>query len=98
MENGNYIEVHPTFLYESICTTIIFILLLIKSKNRKFKGELTYIYLITYSFARMIIEGLRTDSLMLGPIRISQLLSIIIFIVSLCRFLYILVKQKDNSK
>ena len=98
MENGNYIEVHPTFLYESICTTIIFILLLFKSKNRKFKGELTYIYLITYSFARMIIEGLRTDSLMLGPIRISQLLSIIIFIVSLCRFLYILVKQKDNSK
>lgn len=77
---GKYTEVHPTFLYESICTAIIFIILIIKSKNRKFKGQITLTYLITYSFARLIIEGLRTDSLMLGPIRVSQLLSLAIFI------------------
>lgn len=92
MEEGKYVEVHPTFLYESICTLLIFILLTIKNNKRKFKGEITLIYLILYSFARMLIEGLRTDSLMLGPIRISQILSLIIFIITL--MLYI----KNNIK
>lgn len=83
LEAGKYTEVHPTFLYESVCTSIIFIVLMLKSKNRKFKGEITLIYLILYSFARMIIEGLRVDSLMIGQIRISQILSLLIFIPSI---------------
>jgi len=78
-ENGNYIEVHPTFLYEMIVTLFLFIIL--SFKKRKFKGELTYIYLIIYSFARIFIEGLRVDSLMLGDMRISQIVSIIICVV-----------------
>ncbi len=82
IDSGKYVEVHPTFLYESICTFIIFIILAIKSKKRKQKGEITYTYLILYSFARIFIEGIRADSLMLGKIRISQLLSIIIFVIS----------------
>ena len=82
-EAWKYIEVHPTFLYESIATLTIFIILTVVSKNRKFKGQITYLYLIMYSFARAIIEGLRTDSLMLGPIRISQALSVIIFITTI---------------
>ena len=86
-EAGKYIEVHPTFLYESIATLTIFIILTVVSKNRKFKGQITYLYLIMYSFARAIIEGLRTDSLMLGPIRISQALSIIIFIMSMIAYI-----------
>ena len=57
-EAGKYAEVHPTFLYESICTIIIFVILILKSKKRKFKGEITLIYLITYSFIRMLIETL----------------------------------------
>mgnify|MGYP004668250339 CR=1 FL=1 len=81
-EAGKYIEVHPTFLYESISTLAIFIILTVVSKNRKFKGQITYLYLIMYSFVRAIIEGLRTDSLMLGPIRISQALSVAIFVTS----------------
>lgn len=80
-EAGKYIEVHPTFLYESIITFLLFILLSIKSKKRKYKGQITYTYLIVYSFARMIIENLRADSLMLGYIRISQLLSLIILLI-----------------
>ena len=80
---GEYLEVHPTFLYESIVTFTIFIILTIISKKRKFKGQITYLYLIMYSFARAIIEGLRTDSLMLGTIRISQALSVIIFITTI---------------
>ena len=74
-------EVHPTFLYESICNLIIFIILYKLRNKRKYKGQLTYIYLTAYSFARFFIEGLRTDSLMLGSFRISQVLSLIIFIV-----------------
>ena len=91
-EGVKYIEVHPTFLYESIATFLIFIILTILSNKRKFKGQITLVYLITYSFARMIIEGLRTDSLMLGNIRISQLLSLIIFVIS------IIVYIKKNNK
>ncbi len=91
---GEYIEVHPTFLYESIVTLTIFIILTKISKKRKFKGQITYLYLIMYSFARAIIESLRTDSLMLGPIRISQLLSLIIFTVSI--IMYIKNKKKER--
>lgn len=91
---GEYIEVHPTFLYESIVTLTICIILTKISKKRKFKGQITYLYLIMYSFARAIIESLRTDSLMLGPIRISQLLSLIIFTVSI--IMYIKNKKKER--
>lgn len=86
-EAGKYTEVHPTFLYESIATFLIFILLTILSKKRKDKGQIVLIYLISYSFIRMIIEGLRADSLMLGNIRISQLLSLVIFIISVMLYL-----------
>ena len=82
IEGGKYLEVHPTFLYESIATFLIFIFLIAISKKRKYKGQITLMYLVLYSFARMIIEGLRTDSLMLGDMRISQILSLIIFLIS----------------
>lgn len=76
--------VHPTFLYESICNIVIFIILSIISKNRKYKGQITYYYLVMYSFIRMIIEHLRIDSLMLYNIRISR-----IFIhCNICNILY----------
>ncbi len=93
-ESGKYIEVHPTFLYESLLTFSLFIILTLISKKRKYKGHITLIYLIVYSFARMIIEGLRTDSLMMGNIRISQLLSLIILIISV--FLYLREKYKNK--
>ena len=80
-ELGEYIEVHPTFFYESIATFILFILLISIKEKRKFIGQLTYIYFIWYGLARMIIEGLRTDSLMIGSIRISQMLSLILVII-----------------
>lgn len=83
VEAGKYIEVHPTFLYESLVTFSLFILLTAISNKRKYKGQITLIYLTIYSFARMIIEGLRTDSLMLGNVRVSQILSLLIFIVSI---------------
>lgn len=98
IENGITKYVHPTFLYESICTFIIFVILSILSKKRKFSGEITYIYIICYSFIRFIIEGLRTDSLMFFNCRISQILSLALFIVFSCILIYKKNKHKDMSK
>ncbi len=87
IENSQgYIEVHPTFLYESLSTFVIFCILRILQKNRKFGGQIFWLYLLLYSFIRFFIEGLRADSLMLGDFRISQILSFIIFIVALSNY------------
>lgn len=93
IENGEYIQVHPTFLYESVCTLIIFIFLYTKRNKRKYEGQLTYWYFFLYGIARAIIEGFRTDSLMLGNIRFSQILSIVISIVFGSILLYKKVKK-----
>ncbi|MFR5683645.1 MAG: prolipoprotein diacylglyceryl transferase [Clostridia bacterium] len=98
IENGRYIEVHPTFLYESIATFFIFLILIFYRNKRKYKGELTCIYFILYSMVRAIIEGLRTDSLMIGNIRISQALSIMLFLIFLFISLYQLIKRKKLNK
>lgn len=82
IENGIYKEVHPTFLYESVSTFLLSIILKIAKKNRKFEGQVVCLYLIIYSLFRIFIEELRMDSLMLGNIRVSQLLSVFIFIFS----------------
>ena len=74
--------VHPTFLYESIADFLIFLLLIKLSKNRKYEGQLLFTYMLTYSFIRFFIEGLRADSLMLGPFRISQIVSGILFVIA----------------
>jgi len=95
LENGIYKEVHPTFLYESICTFIIFIVLYKIRNKRKFKGEIVTLYLIMYSFVRFFIEGLRIDSLMFFDVRISQLLSLSVFVVC-CGIL--LNKYKKDKK
>ncbi len=97
-ENGSYIEVHPTFLYESIACFTIFIILYIIRNKRKYKGQLTYIYLALYGFVRALIEGLRTDSLMIGSFRVSQVLSIILCITFSIIVIYKEIKYKrENS-
>ena len=88
-----YLEVHPVFLYESIFNFIIFLILIKLQKNRKFEGQIFYLYLLLYSGIRMILESIRTDSLMLLNFRISQILSIIVF---LCSFIILL--KKNNKK
>lgn len=97
VENGQYMEVHPTFLYESICNLIIFVILFLLRNKRKYKGQITYIYLSLYGFIRAIIEGLRTDSLMLGTFRISQVLSIILCIIFSIIMIYKEIKYKREN-
>lgn len=94
IEKGKYIEVHPTFLYESFCTFLIFIYLFNIRNKRKYEGELTFKYLFIYGIIRATIEGIRTDSLMIGNIRISQILSIITSVI----FGIIIFYNIDNVK
>jgi len=78
---GNYY--HPAFLYESLWNLFVFIfLILIRKKSFIKKGDILFMYLIGYSVGRFFIEGLRTDSLMLGSIRVAQLISIILIVFS----------------
>ena len=97
VENGEYIQVHPTFIYESICTFAIFIFLYLRRNKREYSGELTYWYFFLYGIARTIIEGIRTDSLMLGDIRISQILSLILSIIFGGILIYKKVKNEKNT-
>lgn len=74
------VKVHPTFLYESIWTFLIFIFLSYKTKNKDYDGQITAYYMILYSIGRFGIEALRTDSLMLGSLRVAQVISILLII------------------
>jgi len=69
--------VHPTFFYESVWCLIGFIVIALYTKYRRFDGELVLLYVAWYGAGRFVIEGLRTDSLMLGSIRVSQMLSLL---------------------
>lgn len=82
----NCILVHPTFLYEASWNLCVLIFLLIYRKHKHFDGELFFIYLGGYGFGRAIIEGLRTDQLILGNtgIAVSQALACILVFVSAC--------------
>ncbi len=87
--------VHPTFLYESVWCLLSFLILhIIVKKYRKFKGEIFMLYGVLYGAERMVVEGLRTDSLYIAntSIRVSQLLSAIIVAVSLVCFIYFMVR------
>lgn len=90
--------VHPTFLYESLWNTLGFIIFHNYSKKRKFKGELTLMYIAWYGLGRAFIEGLRIDSLMLGHtnIRISQLLAAVSCVVSVAVLIYCYVAKKGT--
>ncbi|MBO5778186.1 MAG: prolipoprotein diacylglyceryl transferase [Clostridia bacterium] len=83
------IEVHPTFLYESLWNLIGFILLNLYSKKKKFDGEIFFLYLGWYGLGRMFIEGLRTDSLYLGGLRVSQWLAGACLVVAVGMLIYL---------
>lgn len=73
----SYIQVHPTFLYESMGNLLILIILLIYRYYKKFDGEMLYLYFFGYGVLRFIMEGIRTDRLMIGNtnLAVSQVLS-----------------------
>ncbi len=74
--------VHPCFLYESLWCLLGFVILSWFSKRRKYDGQILLMYMAWYGAERFVVEGLRTDSLYIGNIRVSQAVSAIIFVVS----------------
>jgi phosphatidylglycerol:prolipoprotein diacylglycerol transferase len=74
---------HPTFLYESLWNLLGFVIINILYQRKKFNGQIVLLYLSWYGFGRMFIEGLRTDSLYVGSIRISQLIGFLCMVVGL---------------
>ena len=86
MNNGEFIYVHPTFLYESLWNLAGFCFLsrFVAQGKRRYPGQAALLYFLWYGLGRVWIEGLRTDSLMLGNtgIRVSQLLSLLLALTS----------------
>ncbi|MFS0864021.1 prolipoprotein diacylglyceryl transferase [Fredinandcohnia sp. 179-A 10B2 NHS] len=79
---------HPTFLYESLWSLVGFALLLWLRKVNLRRGEMFLTYVVWYSVGRLFVEGLRTDSLMLGDIRVAQLISIVLIVGALAFIFY----------
>lgn len=101
-EDGRYSEFvrywHPTFLYESVWNIGGFVLLHFLSKKRKYDGQIALGYVAWYGLGRTIIEGLRTDSLYWGPVRVSQLLAAASCFIAVVILVIMAFKQKDPKK
>lgn len=80
----NYIQVHPTFLYESLWCLMVFLLMILYGRYKKFDGEVFLFYLAGYGVGRFWIEGIRTDQLLLPVVGlpVSQVLSGVLIVVS----------------
>ncbi len=92
------LPVHPTFLYESLWNLAAFFVLIYFSKRRKVEGEVFFLYMILYGAGRFWIEGLRTDSLMLGNFRISQVLALVLAVVFAVIFFVRRKKLREQSE
>ncbi len=97
-ELGTTELVHPCFLYEFVWCTIGFFVLNYVLRHRSFKGQVVLSYCVWYGFMRGFLELLRTDSLMLGNIRVSSLLSFILCIAGIIVQVIVLRKKKENNK
>ncbi len=86
--------VHPCFLYESLWCALGFLVLFLYSKHRKFDGEIFLMYTAWYGLGRSVIEGLRTDSLLIGSIRVSQLLAILLVVTAIIVLITVRSKKK----
>jgi phosphatidylglycerol:prolipoprotein diacylglycerol transferase len=99
---GETVYVHPTFLYESLWNLagLIFLIVFIHRGKRKYDGQCALIYFFWYGLGRAWIEGLRTDSLYIGNtgLRVSQLLSIVLCLLSLAALVVLGRRQHDPAK
>lgn len=85
---------HPTFLYESLWNIVGFIIINAVYKKKKFDGQIFLMYVSWYGFGRMLIEGLRTDSLYVGVFRISQVVGFLCFVVGTLLLVLGLIKSR----
>lgn len=100
IDGVSYVQVHPTFLYEGTWNLLLFIGICLYKRHKKFDGEIFAIYLMGYGVGRFIIEGLRTDQLVikaLGGIAASQVLSIILIVLAAAFVIYNRVQLKKRT-
>ncbi len=102
-EGTNYIQVSPTFLYESLWNICLFIILLLYCKHKKFDGEIILLYLGGYGLGRAWIEGLRTDQLIMHTtgLPVSQMLAIFLVVFAVVTDIIVrtrLKKSENNSE
>ena len=100
VDGVSYVQVHPTFLYEGTWNLLLFIGICLYKRHKKFDGEIFAIYLMGYGVGRFIIEGLRTDQLVikaLGGIAASQVLSIMLIILAAAFVIYNRVQLKKRT-
>ncbi len=99
---SEYIQVHPTFLYESVWNFCVLAFMLIYRKHRAFKGELLFVYFVGYGIGRFFIEGLRTDQLKIWNtnIAVSQVVSLILVLAGIIGIAvgHYLTKQKKEEE
>ncbi len=93
MANATY--VHPTFLYESLWNFVGFLIINAIYKKKKVDGQIFLMYISWYGLGRAFIEGLRTDSLMLGPVRISQIVGALTFVVGVVLLIVLNKRSKE---
>ena len=99
LDGISYIQVHPTFLYESLWNLAVLGVLLFFWKKKKFDGQIFLMYLFGYGAGRFWIEGLRTDSLMIPytSLRVSQVLALVLVILATILF-FVKMKKKVVDK
>lgn len=98
-EGINYIQVHPTFLYESLWNLGILVLMLLYRKHKRFHGEICLFYLGGYGIGRFWIEALRTDQLRWGhtDIAVSQVLGLVLFLAAVAIDIVVRLRMKNKE-
>lgn len=105
IDGKNFIQVHPTFLYESVWNIMVLVLILVFIKKKKFDGEIFILYMVGYALGRVWIEGLRTDQLQIGStgIAVSQVLAGVIAVIGIGAWWIVMTvirrsKKKENME
>lgn len=99
VDGVEYIQVHPTFLYESLWNLMLLLIILIYRKKKRFNGDVSAIYMIGYGIGRFFIEGLRTDQLQIGNtgMAVSQLVSVGMVVVGMVIVAVGIIGKKSNT-
>ena len=98
-DGTNYIQVHPTFLYEGLWNLALLIFLLLFLKHRRFKGEIFFLYLAGYGIGRAWIEAIRTDQLYIGntSVPVNMVMGIALAAAAILAIALISIRKKKNE-
>ena len=99
IDGVDFIQVHPTYLYESLWCLMVLVIMILYTKHRKFDGEVFLLYLLGYGAGRVWIEGLRTDQLLIPVVDlpVSQLLAAVLIVGSLVIIVVSRIRLKNKK-